>query len=257
MESRTAVTLAKRSSVVTVPKAGALVAANLRRRIVTGELAAGQMLPSESSLMAEFGVSRPTLREAFRILEAESIITVLRGPRGGGRVLEPDGSMAARYTGILLQYQGTPLSDVYRARTEIEVSAIGMLATARRKSTVRVLDDLVRDGEGVVDDEAAFAGYSLRFHLAVVENAGSTTLAVLGRMLFEIIDTHNALFIATHPPGFERPVNKTAQRAYRKLVALLKDGDSAAAQRHWRRHLEAVEKFMVGQSDTALVEVLS
>ncbi len=242
---------------VSVPKASALIAANLRRRIVTGELAAGQTLPSETSLMAEFGVSRPTLREAFRILEAEAIITVVRGPKGGAKVLEPDGSMAARYTGTLLQYQGTPLSDVYQARTEIEVSAVGMIASARGTKSVGPLEDLVRGGDVIVDDEGAFADYSLRFHLAVVEAAGSTTLAVLARMLFEIIETHNALFIAAHPPGFERPANRNAQRAYRKLVKLLKADDGVAAQRHWRRHLEAVEGFMVGQSDAALVEVLN
>lgn len=240
---------------VSVPKASALIAADLRRRIVTGALAPGQTLPSETSLMAEFGVSRPTLREAFRILEAEAIITVVRGPKGGAKVLEPDGSMAARYTGTLLQYQGTPLSDVYQARTEIEVSAVGMIASGAK--SVRALEDLIRGGDDIVDDEEAFADYSLRFHLAVVETAGSTTLAVLARMLFEIIDTHNALFIASHPPGFERPANRSAQRAYRKLVKLLQADDGIAAQRHWRRHLEAVEGFMVGQSDAALVEVLN
>ncbi len=240
---------------VSVPKASALIAADLRRRIVTGALAPGQTLPSETSLMAEFGVSRPTLREAFRILEAEAIITVVRGPKGGAKVLEPDGSMAARYTGTLLQYQGTPLSDVYQARTEIEVSAVGMIVGGTK--SIGALEDLIRDGDDIVDDEEAFADYSLRFHLAVVETAGSTTLAVLARMLFEIIDTHNALFIASHPPGFERPANRTAQRAYRKLVKLLQAVDGSAAQRHWRRHLEAVEGFMVGQSDAALVEVLN
>ncbi|TPG37320.1 FadR/GntR family transcriptional regulator [Mycolicibacterium hodleri] len=239
---------------MSVPKASALIAANLRRRIVTGDLTPGHRLPSEASLMAEFGVSRPTLREAFRILEAESILTVVRGPRGGAKVLAPDGSMAARYTGTLLQYQGTPLSDVYQARTEIEVSAVGMIKTKR---AIRPLDDLVSNGDGIVDDEEAFADYSLRFHLTVVESAGNTTLAVLARMLFEIVDTHNALFIASHEPGFERNVNKTAQRAYRKLVKLLQVGDRSVAQRHWRLHLEAVERFMVGQSDAALVEVLS
>ena len=243
---------------VTVPKASALIAADLRRRIVSGELAPGRMLPSETILMAEFGVSRPTLREAFRILEAESIITVVRGPRGGARVLEPDGSMAARYTGTLLQYQGTPLSDVYRARTELEVSAVGMIAGARAKAAgARAAKRLSVRATRIIDDEAAFADYSLRFHVGVVENGGSTTLAVLGRMLFDILDTHNAQFIASHPPGFERAANKKAQSAYRKLVKLLQNGEGAAAQRHWRRHLEAVEKFMVGQSDTSLVEVLS
>ncbi|WP_338010625.1 FadR/GntR family transcriptional regulator [Gordonia sp. KTR9] len=84
-------------SVVRVPKAGELVAAQLRRQVVTGELKAGDPLPSETTLMERFGVSRPTLREAFRILESESIIVVLRGARGGARVLAPNESVAARH----------------------------------------------------------------------------------------------------------------------------------------------------------------
>ncbi|MGV0050600.1 FadR/GntR family transcriptional regulator [Mycobacterium colombiense] len=247
----------RKSSVVKVPKASELVAANLRRRIVTGALQPGELLPNEAVLMQEFGVSRPTLREAFRILESEAIITVLRGARGGGRVLEPDGAVAARYMGILLQYQGTPLSDVYRARTEIEVSAVGMLGSGRRKAAVRVLDVLVQEAERIIEDEEAFAEQDVHFHLAIVEAAGSTTLAALSKMLFQIIEAHNAIFIATHPRGFASAGNKQAHRAYVRLVKLLNDGEIEAAQKHWRRHLEAVESYMVGESDSTLVEVLS
>ncbi len=246
----------EKSTLVKVPKASELVAADLRRRIITGSLKAGDLLPNEAVLMGQFGVSRPTLREAFRILESEAIITVLRGARGGGRVLEPDGSVAARYMGILLQYMGTPLSDVYRARTEIEVSAIGMLGNGWRKAA-RTLEELAHQGADLIDDEDAFAEFSVKFHLAVVQGTGSTTLAALGQMLFQIIEAHNAIFIASHPRGYERGANKSAQRAYVRLAKLLADGDTEGAQRHWRRHLEAVEKFMVGDADSTLVEVLS
>ncbi len=51
---------------IRVPKTAELVAAELRRKIVRGELAEGDALPSEAVLMAEFAVSRPTLREAYR-----------------------------------------------------------------------------------------------------------------------------------------------------------------------------------------------
>ena len=159
--------------------------------------------------------------------------------------------------GLLLQYQGTPLSDVYRARTEIEVSAVGMLGASRRKSILQDLELLLHQGDGLVDDEAAYAEFSVSFHAAVIESTGSTTLAVLGRMLLQVIDAHNAVFIAAHPRGFELSANKSAQRAYARLVKLLAEGDTAAAQRHWRKHLEAVEKFMVGHTDSTLVEVLS
>src|SRR5690349_4407942 len=82
---------------VRVPKSAELVAQSLRLRIVRGELREGDGLPPENVLMQQFGVSRPTLREAFRILESEQLITVHRGARGGGRVHAPNGDVAARY----------------------------------------------------------------------------------------------------------------------------------------------------------------
>lgn len=247
----------KKSTIVKIPKASELIAATLRRQIVTGELKPGELLPNESVLMQDFGVSRPTLREAFRILESEAIIIVLRGARGGGRVLEPDGAVAARYMGLLLQYQGTPLSDVYRARTEIEVSAVGMLGGGKRKPAVRTLEQLAIDAEGLLGDDDAFADHDSKIHAAIVEATGSTTLAELSKMLLQIIEAHNALFIASHPRGFTSTVNKQAQKSYVRLVKLLLDSDIVAAQRHWRRHLEAAEKYMIGEKDSTLVEVLS
>lgn len=246
-----------KSSVVRVPKAGELVAASLRRRIITGELEVGDPLPTEAILMEQFGVSRPTLREAFRILESEAIITVLRGAHGGARVLAPDASSAARYTGLLLQYQGTPLVDVYRARASLEVSAVGMLAAGTQGNELATFADLLAAGEDLLDDPEAFARHDVDVHQALIDLAGNQTLAVLGGMLVHIIDAHNALFIAAHGGGNERPAARAAHRAYLKLLGLIRDGDATAAQEFWRKHLDAIEKYMIGDSETTLVEVLS
>src|ERR1700743_249632 len=74
---------------IRAPKTAELIAANLRRQIVGGGLKEGLALPPEAELMEQFRVSRPTLREAFRILEAESLITIRRGSRGGAQVTAP------------------------------------------------------------------------------------------------------------------------------------------------------------------------
>jgi len=66
-----------------VPKAAEVAVAALRRRIILGRLGEGDVLPSEDDLMAELGVSKPTLRQAIRILESESLVTVRSG--GGSR----------------------------------------------------------------------------------------------------------------------------------------------------------------------------
>jgi DNA-binding FadR family transcriptional regulator len=245
------------ASTVRVPKAGELVAAALRRKIVTGELEVGEPLPSEATLMAQFGVSRPTLREAFRILESEQLILVLRGARGGARVLKPDPAVAARYTGVLLQSLGTPLIDVYRARATLEESAIGLAGGRRLTANIKELDRLLTEGGALVEDPPAYAEHDIAFHRVVVDLADNTTLNILADMLFHIIGAHNRTFIAAHPEGYELPANRTAQRAHAKLVRLLDGGDLDAAQRHWRRHLDGVEKYMVGESKTTIVDVLA
>ena len=55
------------------------VAAELRREIVTGKLRPGDKLHNERELQEQFDISRPTLREALRMLESESLIVVTRG----------------------------------------------------------------------------------------------------------------------------------------------------------------------------------
>ena len=80
-----------------------LIADELRALIVSGELSEGDSLGHEPDLVERFGVSRPSLREALRILEAEGLITVVRGVLGGVIVHEPDERMTARTAALVLQ----------------------------------------------------------------------------------------------------------------------------------------------------------
>src|SRR5262245_47255365 len=74
---------------VQVPRAADLAAAGIRELIVTGELVDGERLPPLESLVDEYGISGPSMREALRILESEGLITVQRGKIGGAIVHRP------------------------------------------------------------------------------------------------------------------------------------------------------------------------
>ena len=87
------------SARIRVPKTSELVADQIRRQIIRGDLNEGDSLPPEGTLLATLGISRPTLREAFRILEAESLISVVRGSRSGARVHRPSTELVSRYAG--------------------------------------------------------------------------------------------------------------------------------------------------------------
>jgi DNA-binding FadR family transcriptional regulator len=112
------------------------IADELRRLIVSGKLSEGDSLGHEPDLVKRFGVSRPSLREALRILEAEGLISVVRGMLGGIVVHKPDERMTARTAALLLQARNVSLADVFDARSLLEPIAVRLIASRSRRSAV-------------------------------------------------------------------------------------------------------------------------
>ena len=222
---------------VRVPKAASLVAASLRRRIVLGDLDEGDALPNETELMRFYEVSRPTLREALRILETESLISVKRGARGGARVSVPDASVTARHAALVLRMQGTTLEDVFVSRLIIEPAAVRLLAARAGvdPEVLAPLRELHDEASGVIDDRAAYASVAARFHEQVIELAGNRTLTLVGLILMEIVEPHNRATFAVIDRG--EAVIDQAQGDHSDLLESLARGDGDAAAAIWEEHM--------------------
>ncbi|WP_319447707.1 MULTISPECIES: FadR/GntR family transcriptional regulator [unclassified Mycobacterium] len=240
------------SRLVRAPKTAELIADQLRSQIVRGVLKQGDALPTEVELVRQFGVSRPTLREAFRILESESLIVVRRGSRGGVLVSSPQTSVAARDFGLLLQMSGATLSDVYEARKVLEPAAVRMLAARRTpvdiielNAAAGALAVLVNEGTESADFGEWSAG-AFRFHDMIMERSGNTTMALIGAVLREVTTRHmsRAVMTSTDRGEIESQFKKTI-RAFTKLTSLLDAGDGAAADEFWRGHMERAGKGML------------
>lgn len=240
------------------PKTAELIATNLRRQIVRGDLKAGETLPPESNLMEQFGVSRPSLREAFRILEAESLIGVRRGAGGGAKVLEPDPKIAARHVGLLLQIQGATLQDVYEARMVSEPACARLLAKHRSKKDVedlRAQAELYRKlgdrGLDATSDRAVWARTSCRFHEMILHRCGNKTMAVQAAVLTDIIDVHLAQVIPSDvtEQEFTRRYRRTL-KSYTKLVDLVEARDTDGTENHWRSHLESQTQYLFSREQS-------
>ena len=239
--------------VVRAPKTAELIAANIRRQIVRGDLSEGDTLPPELALMAQFGVSRPTLREAFRILETESLISVRRGSRGGAQVMAPEMSVAARYVGLLLQMQGTTIVDVYEARMVVEPVCARLLAeradaqdVTDLKACIEELRTVVEAGTDKVPHPHAWAQLTYRFHELLMQRSGSKTLAVQGGVLQDIVATHLNVTVARtfSDPNTASRFRRTI-RSYAKLVELVEARDAEGAEQHWRSHMEVAAKSLL------------
>lgn len=244
------------ASAVRSPKTSELVALTLRKMIVDGQLKEGDFLPHEAELMTHFQVSRPTLREAVRVLESERLVEVRRGSRTGARVRVPGPEIVARPAGLLLELSGATVGDVMAARIAIEPPAAKILAeegTAEARAEMhRLVEEIPQAWEA-----GTLAHASANFHRRMVELSGNATLGMVAGMLYEISERHTAA--ATGGPRNE--VSKAALekvlRSYERLVELVDARDGDEAEAHWRRHMQnSAAALLKGHERTKVRDIM-
>lgn len=234
-----------------------IIADELRALIVNGEVADGDSLGREPDLVEQFGVSRPSLREALRILEAEGLITVVRGVLGGVVVRAPDVRMTARTAAVLLRSRNVTFGDVHDARNVIEPAAARALAgSPNRKDAVAELRPLVDAQAAVIDDPERFGEANAAFHERLVVLAGNQTLAIVAEMLNEVVARAVAEVSQTRSSRDSQATRKRGIRSQERLLELIAVGAGIEAEDHWRAHMAAVGKVMLGQRAKSVVALL-
>lgn len=240
-----------------VPKMAELIAGHLRRQIVRGELSEGDALPSESELMGQFNVSRPTLREAFRILESESLITVRRGAHGGARVQLPSPEVAARYAALILQYRRTTLEDLYEARIVIEPPCVALLAELGPKDAIKRLRTALNEHDAVADDPARSIHTHIAFHSLLIELTGNQTLRLIMGMLEHIIDMANLSQVeSTAGSAVHERASRKGLAAHHRIVDLIEARDAEGAEQLWRKHLTEARDYLVRPDITTVLDLM-
>jgi DNA-binding FadR family transcriptional regulator len=234
------------------------IADELRSMIVSGQLSEGESLGREPELVERFGVSRPSLREALRILEAEGFVSVRRGVYGGVVVHEPDERMTARTAALVLQARNVPLADVFDARSLLEPVAVRLIASMRnRKASIRELRELIDEELAAIEDPVQFGVANAVFHERLVALAGNQTLAILTDMLEEIVTRAVTTVSQADDIVGSVPTRRRGIRSQERLLDLLEAGDAAAAEEHWQSHMQVVGNVMLGQEAATVVDLLN
>jgi GntR family transcriptional repressor for pyruvate dehydrogenase complex len=241
---------------VRAPKTAELVAGTLRRMIVDGQLSDGDFLPHETELMAHFKVSRPTLREAVRVLESERLVEVRRGSRTGARVCVPGAEIVARPAALLLELSGATLADVMTARMAFEPPAARLLAEIGTEEAhvelARLVDEIPQASEA---GELATATANL--HRRMVELSGNATLGIIAGMLYEISVRHTSTAIhrAQKVPKAEYT---RLLKSYGHFVELVTARNGAGAESHWHLHMEvAATALLKGYEKTKVLDIMN
>lgn len=175
-----------------VPRASELVAERLRSLIIMGEVAQGASLPPEKELVKQLGVSRATLREALRLLEAEGLITTKSGPKGGIVVQRPNATNLTRSLSLLLQLEDTPFETVLEARRLLEPLCANLAAERASSVEITQLKTYVEAMRESVGNVQQYVEAQVNFHLTVMTCAHNDVLRLYTTSVAELISTQTA-----------------------------------------------------------------
>lgn len=237
-----------------------IVAEELRRQILDGELADGDLLPRQEVLVERFRVSLVSLREALRILETEGLVSVRRGNRGGAVVHAPAKSSAAYMLGLVLQSDSVALTDLGLALQELAPSCAA-LAAQRADRAETVVPELVKlnalAAEHLDDDGARFTDIGRQFHHEIARGCGNHTMAVVMGSLEALWTSHERQWAEQttaqgHYPS--RAERRAVLSAHVKLTQAIEAGDAERARRLSSRHVGDTQTYVVSDDSDQRIQ---
>ncbi|NDY72147.1 GntR family transcriptional regulator [Desulfobacter hydrogenophilus] len=200
----------------------------LRRQIVSGKIQGGERL-IENKLSVELGVSRPPLRETFRILQNESLVKST--PRMGT---------------FVTKLSGSDFNQICDLRIMVECFAVQQL----KNSGIRELPELkkivetqnaIQIPKKFIDDEQKYTLFYKfsKFHLQLVESAGNSYLTHWYRGLSSNIARYQYLFF------FQPGAIAKDLKDHTKMLNLIKSGQLDEAEALLKAHLEYQRKKLM------------
>jgi DNA-binding FadR family transcriptional regulator len=200
-------------------RASSDVIVQIRRAIMSGQYRPGDRLPTEREMAQQFGVSRVTVRDALRALEANGLVRVKVGGQGGPYVSAPDISLLSDSISTHLHLRGTTFQDLAEARQALETTAAQLAAQRATPEDLVALETAIQ-GPMRPPNGSDTAASSLDFHTALV------------------IASHNQALLAMFQATRALIQAAAARKTHSQLYAAIAAHDADRAGELMRQHLE-------------------
>ena len=215
----------------------------LENKIISGEIAVGEYLPSESELAASFGVGKRPVREALQILDAKGLVRRAHGERT--RVIRQDVGVfidsLSKNIKHLLSETKQHFYELMQVRRIIEVQVAGLVAAKIGDEELRTLEEALEMMKRAADDNdiALLADADALFHRSLVNALGNEILSVFYDQLYGLVHDEIAVTVKVH--------KKDSQRAYDEhleIYNMLRDHNSVGVQELVARQIEGSTGFL-------------
>jgi GntR family transcriptional repressor for pyruvate dehydrogenase complex len=228
--------LSRRAKPRPIRGASEQVAVEIQHHIQDEGLGRGDFLGREEDLAAEFGVSRPTLREALKLLASGNLIRASKGPGGGifvARTAEQGISRSlSDAISMMLETGAVTLDELLDARLVLEVPLAGLAAYQPDERTVeRLREVLEQEAAAAPDDMETHAAADTEIHRTLAASAGNRMVQALTDWIFDVVQP---LLIEELQPAV---VQSAILEQHQALLAAVEKGDPARAERAMKDHL--------------------
>lgn len=216
------------------------VAQRILERILAARLAPGSSFSTETELLAQFNVSRPTLRESLRMLESQGVLNVKPGPGGGIIVGSPSIDLLAHGLSVFLCMHEVPFITVLKAREVIEPALAYEAATNGTDEDFAELESSIKRMEALDtrNDQKAFLEENRVFHSVIARASSNKVLEVFWSTI--------SVLAAGENHGISYSVGNQAHviRAHQAILDACRKRDGNAASAAMDSHVTGLENLV-------------
>ena len=203
-----------------------IIADELEEVILKDAGRADRKLPSENLLAASFGVSRPVIREAVKILKERGIVSLHQG--APSVILEPGIETITNPVKRIVQMKNITPEQVYEMRMILEVTSIRLACRNATPDDLAELEALCEKMEKSEENSDERTSLDIAFHTKIAQTSGNPLLSIF-------IESISTLIYSTIKPSLlaERPNG----HPHRKIVDAMKAGNEDECIALMRMHL--------------------
>ncbi len=204
--------------------------------VARGDLKPGSRLPSERELVVQFGASRPTVREALRVLESNGIVRSRPGDPNGPEILPFSPHGLHKQMTRLIQADGASLAEVLSFRMVVDGAGCRLAARLRTEQDLVELERTVTDLEASLTlGYQAFSRADLAFHQAIAAASRNSILGVCNNVVRDVVLSLISTNVAN---AVDTPELMAATISYhREVLVAVRDKDGEAAARSSSRSI--------------------
>lgn len=225
---------------IKVPKSCDVLADKLKQEILGDTYPPGAALPTERELVLATGLSRGSVREALRILEAQGLVVTRAGRYGGSTVAQPSDTLLASHINLFAKGRSVPLRSLVEVRQALEPMVAYLAARHRTEDDLVELRNISeRLDAAVPTDVAGFLEENVNWHNALAAASHNELLSAL------MLSVSELMFEASRIDNFASgEVRKRVSHAHHRILAAIEASDADAARRRVERDVQAYAELL-------------